>query len=33
LAKAMLDKPMWRKPDPVWSPGRGQGNTAGHADG
>jgi creatinine amidohydrolase len=32
LAAAMLDKPMWRKPDPVWSPGRGQGNTAGHAD-
>jgi len=33
LAAAMLDKPMWRKPDPVWSPGRGQGNTAGHAEG
>ena len=32
LAAAMRDKPMWRKPDPVWSPGRGQGNTAGHAD-
>jgi creatinine amidohydrolase len=33
LAKAMLDKPMWSKPDPVWDPGRGQGNTAGHAAG
>jgi creatinine amidohydrolase len=32
LAKAMLDKPMWRKPDPVWAAGRGQGNTAGHAE-
>ena len=32
LAAAMRDKPMWRKPDPVWSPGRGQGNTAGHAE-
>ncbi len=33
LAKAMLDKGLWRAPDPVWSSGRGQGNTAGHADG
>ena len=32
LAAAMLDKGLWRTPDPVWSPGRGQGNTAGHAD-
>lgn len=32
LAAAMLDKPMWRKPDPVWSAGRGLGNFAGHAD-
>lgn len=31
LADAIRDKPMWRRPDPVWSPGRGQGNTAGHA--
>lgn len=31
LAAAIRDKPMWRNPDPVWSPGRGQGNTAGHA--
>jgi len=33
LAAAMRDRPMWRKPDPVWSEGRGQGNTAGHAEG
>ena len=33
LANAMRDKQLWRRPDPVWSPGRGQGNTAGHADG
>ena len=33
LAAAMQDKGLWRKPDPVWSAGRGQGNTAGHADG
>ncbi len=33
LAEAMRDKGLWRRPDPVWSPGRGQGNTAGHADG
>ena len=32
LAQAMLDKPLWRRPDPVWLPGRGLGNTAGHAD-
>ena len=32
LAGAMRDKGLWRKPDPVWSPGRGQGNTAGHAE-
>jgi creatinine amidohydrolase len=32
LAAAMRDKPMWRKPDPVWSAGRGQGNTAGHTE-
>ncbi len=33
LAAAMRDKPMWRKPDPVWSAGRGLGNTAGQAEG
>jgi creatinine amidohydrolase len=33
LAAAIRDRPMWRKPDPVWSTGRGQGNTAGHAEG
>lgn len=33
LAAAMLDQPMWRKPDPVWAAGRGLGNFAGHADG
>jgi creatinine amidohydrolase len=32
LADAMRDKGLWRRPDPVWTPGRGQGNTAGHAD-
>ena len=32
LAEAMRDKGLWRRPDPVWAPGRGQGNTAGHAD-
>jgi creatinine amidohydrolase len=32
LAAAMLDKPMWRTPDPVWSAGRGLGNFAGHAE-
>ena len=32
LAAGMRDQRMWRKPDPVWSPGRGQGNTAGHND-
>ena len=33
LAEAMRDQGLWRRPDPVWAPGRGQGNTAGHADG
>ena len=33
LADAMREGRLWRRPDPVWSPGRGQGNTAGHADG
>jgi creatinine amidohydrolase len=33
LAAAMRDAAMWRRPDPVWSAGRGQGNTAGHAEG
>jgi creatinine amidohydrolase len=32
LAEAMRDKALWRRPDPVWSAGRGQGNTAGHAN-
>jgi hypothetical protein len=31
LAEAMGDKVLWRMPDPVWRPGRGQGNTAGSA--
>jgi creatinine amidohydrolase len=31
LAEAMGDKALWRMPDPVWTPGRGQGNTAGSA--
>lgn len=31
LADAMADKQLWRTPDPVWTPGRGQGNTAGSA--
>jgi len=31
LAEAMGDKMLWRTPDPVWSAGRGQGNTAGSA--
>ena len=31
LAEAMSDKVLWRTPDPVWTPGRGQGNTAGSA--
>ncbi|MCW3477203.1 creatininase family protein [Limobrevibacterium gyesilva] len=31
LADAMHDPTLWRTPDPVWSPGRGQGNTAGSA--
>ena len=33
LAEAMRDSRLWRRPDPVWQAGRGQGNTAGHADG
>jgi hypothetical protein len=28
MAEAVGDKTLWRTPDPVWSPGRGQGNTA-----
>lgn len=32
LAEAMADASLWRAPDPVWSPGRGQGNTAGSAN-
>jgi creatinine amidohydrolase len=31
LAEAMADRVLWRTPDPVWSPGRGQGPTAGSA--
>jgi creatinine amidohydrolase len=31
LADAMGDRELWRTPDPVWTPGRGQGNTAGSA--
>jgi creatinine amidohydrolase len=31
LATAMSDKNLWRTPDPVWTKGRGQGNTAGSA--
>jgi creatinine amidohydrolase len=31
LAEAMADKTLWRVPDPVWSPNRGQGPTAGSA--
>jgi creatinine amidohydrolase len=31
LAEALADKQLWRTPDPVWSAGRGQGNTAGSA--
>lgn len=33
LAAAMSDRDLWRTPDPVWSPGRGQGSTAGSAHG
>lgn len=29
LAEGMADKALWRTPDPVWTPGRGQGPTAG----
>src|ERR1700761_9442318 len=32
LAAGMLNKAMWRSPDPVWGARRGQGNTSGHAD-
>jgi creatinine amidohydrolase len=28
VADAIRDRDLWRKPDPVWSPGRGQGSTA-----
>jgi creatinine amidohydrolase len=31
LAEAMADEVLWRVPDPVWSPARGFGNTAGSA--
>ena len=31
LAEAMSDRELWRTPDPVWTPGRGQGPTAGSA--
>jgi creatinine amidohydrolase len=31
VAEAMRDKVLWRMPDPVWTPGRGLGNTAGSA--
>jgi creatinine amidohydrolase len=31
VAEAMRDKVLWRTPDPVWTPGRGLGNTAGSA--
>jgi creatinine amidohydrolase len=31
LADAMLDASLWRRPDPVWSPGRGLGDTTGTA--
>ena len=29
LAEVMHDGTLWRTPDPVWTPGRGQGTTAG----
>ena len=28
VAEAIHDRDLWRKPDPVWAPGRGQGSTA-----
>jgi creatinine amidohydrolase len=31
VAEAMRDKTLWRTPDPVWTPGRGLGTTAGSA--
>jgi len=31
LAEGMADPILWRTPDPVWTPGRGQGPTAGSA--
>jgi creatinine amidohydrolase len=31
LADGMRDAVLWRKPDPVWSPNRGQGDTTGAA--
>lgn len=31
LAAGMADAALWRTPDPVWTAGRGQGNTAGAA--
>lgn len=32
LAEAIRDPRLWTRPDPVWSPGRGQGTTAGAAE-
>ncbi len=31
IAEAIRDDVLWRRPDPVWTPGRGQGSTAGSA--
>ncbi len=31
VAEAIRDPVLWRRPDPVWTPGRGQGSTAGSA--
>ncbi len=31
VADGIRDQTLWRTPDPVWTPGRGQGNTAGAA--
>jgi creatinine amidohydrolase len=31
MAEAMRDRTLWTRPDPVWTPGRGQGTTAGSA--
>ncbi len=33
VAAAIHDAALWRTPDPVWTPGRGQGPTAGDANG